>query len=117
MPYMDIFVGPVLIADKDAYAAYARMMGELTLQAGALSVTACWGSDCPDGMANSFASAVKLQPGETIVTRFVRWTSKDMRDAAWAEMMKTRDMQSGSMPMPFDRTRVIFGGFEVLGEE
>ena len=92
MAYMDVFVGPVLIADKDAYAAYARMMGELTLQAGAISFTVFWGLDFPYGMSHSCASSGKLQTGEAIVTRFVRWTSKHVRDAAWAEMIKARDM-------------------------
>ena len=116
MAYMDMFVGPVLTGNKDAYHAYAQKMGALTMKAGALSVTACWGSDAPQGMLNPLASAVKLEPGETLVTRIVRWKSKDARDAGWAEMMKNPDMQSAPIPMPFDRARVYYGGFEDLSE-
>ena len=116
MAYMDVFVGPVPTGNKDAYRAYAKKMEALTLHAGALSVTACWGADLPQGMLNSLATAVKVEPGETLVTRFVRWLSKEARDAGWAEMMKIPDAQSASIAVPFDRARVYYGGFEELSE-
>lgn len=112
MTYMDMFVGPVLTGNRDAYHTYASKMQALSLQAGALSATAGWGLAHPQGMLNSLAAAVKLEPGETLVTRSVRWKSKDARDAGWTELMKNPQMQSGSIP--FDRARVYYAGFEEL---
>lgn len=116
MAYIDMFVGPVLTGNKEAYSAYARTMGALTMKAGALSVTACWGDDNPGGMLKTLASAVKVELDETIVARIVKWKSKDARDTGWAEMMKTPDMQSASIAVPFDRTRVHYSGFEDISE-
>ncbi len=116
MAYIDMFVGPVLTDNKEAYSAYARTMGALTMKAGALSATACWGDDSPRGMLKTLASAVKVEPGETIVARIVKWKSKDARDAGWAEMMKTPDMQSASITVPFERTRVHYCSFEDISD-
>jgi uncharacterized protein YbaA (DUF1428 family) len=117
MAYMEMFVGPVLTSKRDAYSAYAKEMGSLTMKAGALSVTACWGDDSPGGMLKALASAVKVEPGETLVARIVRWTSKSARDEGWANMMKTPDMQTAPIEMPFDRARVCHAGFEEIGDE
>ncbi len=115
MAYMEMFVGPVLTSNKDAYSAYAQKMGALTLQAGALSVAACRGDEAPQGMLRTLASMVQLEPGETLVARIVRWKSKEARDQGWAGMMKSPAMQSEPVRMPFDRSRVCHGGFEELG--
>lgn len=114
MAYIELFVGPVLTANKDAYDAYAAKMGALTMQAGALSVAACWGDDAPLGMVKPLASLVQLEPGETLVARIVRWKSKEARDEGWAQMMTGPAMQSEPIEMPFDRSRVCHGGFEEL---
>lgn len=114
MIYMDMFVGPVLASNKEAYGVYAQKIGALTLQAGALSATACWGLEQPQGMVKPLAAAVELQPGEMLVTRIVRWKSKEAREEGWAELMKNPQMQAASTPMPFDRTRVLYAGFEEL---
>ena len=56
MPYIDMFVGPVLTGNKEVYSTYARKRGALTMKAGALSVTACWGDESPGGMLNALAA-------------------------------------------------------------
>ncbi|MGB8816335.1 MAG: DUF1428 domain-containing protein [Rhizobiaceae bacterium] len=116
MAYLELFVGPVLNSGKDDYRAYAQKMGALTMKAGALSVTACWGEDTPGGMLKALAPAVKVEPGETIVGRLVKWPSKAARDAGWANMMQTPDSEISSVHMPFDRSRVHYAGFDVLDE-
>ena len=117
MAYIELFVGPVLTENKQAYDTYAAKMGALTLQAGALSVAACWGDEAPLGMLKSLASAVQIEPGETLVARVVRWKSKEARDEGWAGMMTNPAMQSQPIEMPFDRSRVCHSGFEELGGE
>jgi uncharacterized protein YbaA (DUF1428 family) len=116
MAFMDLFVGPVPTERKDAYRAYAEKMGRLTMQAGALSVAACWAADVPDGMPASLAAAAEVGPGETLVMRMVKWPSREARDAGWAEMMKIAATLTEPIDAPFDRSRVRYGGFEDLGE-
>ncbi len=114
MAFVDLFVGPVPTAGKEAYRAYAEKMGAVTLQAGALSVSAFWGADIPEGMPASLAAAVKVGPEETLAMRIVRWRSRSARDAGWAEMMKIAATQSEPIDVPFDRSRVRYGGFEEM---
>ena len=116
MAFLEMFVGPVPTTSKDVYHAYAAQMGALTMQAGAMSVTACWGADGPQGVLSPLAGAVKADVGETIVARIVRWSSKAARDEGWAAMMKTPDLQAASIPVPFDRARVCYAAFDELGE-
>ena len=117
MAYIELFVGPVLTANKQAYDTYAAKMGALAMQAGALSVAACWGNEAPLGMVKSLASLMQIQPGETLVARIVRWQSKEAREQGWAGMMNDPAMQSEPIQMPFDRSRVSHAGFEELGGE
>jgi uncharacterized protein YbaA (DUF1428 family) len=116
MAYIDVFVAPVSVDKKDAYRAHAEKMDKLFIAAGALTVTECWASDVPEGKLTSFPMAVKLEPGEVVATGWIKWPSKQARDAAWEELMKHPDMQPEAAPMPFDGKRMIFGGFDVLFE-
>ncbi len=116
MAFLEVFVGPVPTTSKHLYHAYATQMGALTMQAGALSVTACWGADGPQAMLSPLAGAVKVEVGETLVARIVRWSYKAARDEGWATMMKTPDLQAALIQAPFDRTRVRYAAFEELGD-
>ncbi len=114
MVYMDMFVGRILNENREMYEAYASKMQALSLEAGALSASACWGVEQAQGMLNPLAALVKVEPGEALVTRIVRWKSKEARDAGWAKIMNNAQMQSGSIQIPFDRTQVYYSGFEEL---
>lgn len=115
MAYIDMFVGPVAAVDKEPYREYAAGMGVLAMRAGALSVTACWGSEEAQGMPNlRLADAVKVGPGEALVARIVRWPSEAARNEGWARMMQDPAMQAAASRIPFDRTRVVHAGFEEL---
>jgi uncharacterized protein YbaA (DUF1428 family) len=116
MAYIDVFCGPVATADKEIYSEYAKTMEALALRAGALTVTACWGSDFPKGRPTSFQMAVKARSDETIVTRMIRWQSREARNAGWATMMKPTYPPTEPPKMPFDHSRVMMGGFEILSE-
>ena len=58
--------------------------------------------------------AVMREADEGIVFSWVTWPSKEVRDAAWAQMEADARMQG--MEMPFDGSRLIFGGFETMLE-
>lgn len=114
MAYIEAMVAAVPTADKAAYLDYAREVGSLFKQHGALATTDCWGSDVPEGKLTSFPLAVKCGPGETVAIGWITWPSKEARATAWEALMKEPKMQPGAMKMPFDGKRMIYGGFEVI---
>jgi uncharacterized protein YbaA (DUF1428 family) len=113
---MDIYVSAIPDANRVDWLKHAKKFDRLFKDAGALEVIECWGNDVPEGELTSFPMAVKREEGETVSVGWVKWPSKAVRDAAWAELMKHPDMQTGAMAMPFDGKRMIFGGFDVVLE-
>ena len=114
MSYVDGFVCAVPTANREAYLKHAQDVAGLFKDCGALSVVECWGDDVPEGKLTSFPMAVQRQPDETVVFSWVSWPSRAVRDAGWAQVMADPRMQPGTVAMPFDGKRVIYGGFEVL---
>jgi uncharacterized protein YbaA (DUF1428 family) len=114
MNYIDGVVVAVPTADKEGYRAFARKMGALFKEFGALNVVDCWGDDVPEGKLTSFSLAVKREPEETVVFSWITWASRAARDDGWKRAMADPRMQPGASPMPFDGKRMIFGGFEVI---
>ena len=45
------------------------------------------------------------------VHRWIEWPSKKGRDEAWPKLMADPRMQPNKDNMPFDRKRMIYGGF------
>lgn len=117
MPYVDGFVIPVPIANRDAYRKVAEMAAPIFKEHGALKVVECWGDDVPDGKVTSFPMAVKREANETVVFSWIVWPSKAARDAGNAKVMADPRMQLPPEGAPFDGKRMIFGGFEVLLED
>jgi uncharacterized protein YbaA (DUF1428 family) len=116
MAYIEAMVAAVPTGNKAAYLDYAREVGGLFKQHGALATTDCWGSDVPEGKLTSFPLSVKCEPGETVAIGFITWPSKEARASAWEQLMKEPKMQPGAMKMPFDGKRMIYGAFEVILE-
>ena len=115
MAYVDGFVLAVPTANKQAYREMAEKYGPMFLEFGALSFTECWGDDVPDGEVTSFPMAVKREEGETVVFSWIKWPDKATRDAGnTAVMADPRMADFDPSQSPFDSTRMIFGGFEVL---
>ena len=113
MSYIDGFVIPVPMDNKEAYRAMVAMAAPIFIEHGATRVVECWGDDVPDGKVTDFKGAVKAQDGETVVFSWVVWPSKAARDEGNKKIMADPRMQPGPA-MPFDGQRMIFGGFELL---
>lgn len=112
MTYVDGVVCAVRTEQKQAYTDFAKMTAELFKRHGALSVVECWGDDVPEGKVNSMHTAVMRKPDETVVMSWITWPSKEVRDAAWEKV--SSDPSLADQEMPFDGTRMIFGGFDMI---
>jgi uncharacterized protein YbaA (DUF1428 family) len=116
MTYVDGFVAAVPIANRDAYKKHAEAAAIVFKDHGALQVVECWGDDVPEGKVTSFPMAVKRKEGETVIFSWIRWPSRQARDAGMKKVMADPRLQPEKNPMPFDGKRLIYGGFEVLLE-
>lgn len=110
MSYVDGFVIPVKLGERQAFIDHARKVDQLLIDEGALRIVECWPEDVPEGKQTDFYRAVDRQDGETACFSWIEWPDKATRDRAFAKMME--DAAVMSLPVPFDGKRMIFGGFE-----
>ena len=107
MPYFDFFVAAVPQEKRQAYDDFCAKSQPLFLELGAVEVVDCWGDDVPGGELTSLPMAVKAKPDETVASGWIVWPDKATRDKGWARMMQDEPQWE----MPFDGSRMIFGGF------
>ncbi len=120
MSYIDGFVMAVPTANKQKFIEHANSIDTIFTELGATRVVECWADDVPDGEVTDFGKAVQATAEESVVFSWVEWPDKETRDAAMKTMMsddfKDERMDMEKNPMPFDGTRLIFGGFEPIVE-
>lgn len=115
MTYVDGFLAAVPAAEREAYRETAALAAEVFREHGALACVECWGDDVPEGRVNDMHGAVQRKDDETVVFSWISWPSKAVRDAALPKVME--DPRLAAMTpdvMPFDGSRMIMGGFDVL---
>lgn len=113
MAYVDGIVLAVPDGNRDAYRVAAGTIADLFIDCGAEEVLDGWGAEVPEGEVTSFPRAVQRQPGESVVLGWVRWPSREARDAGWTRALA--DERIKAMPAGlFDGKRMIFGGFDVI---
>ena len=116
--YVDGFV---LIIPKKNVAAYRKMAtegGKIWMECGALEYMECMGDDLSPNMGGekvaTFPQMAKAKKGETIWFSYIVYKSKKHRDQVNkkvnAEMAK-RYAGKKDVSMPFDPTRMAYGGF------
>jgi uncharacterized protein YbaA (DUF1428 family) len=113
--YVDGFLTAVPTANREAYRETAATAAEVFREHGALACVECWGDDVPVGKVNDMHGAVQRRDDETVVFSWIAWPSKAVRDEALPKVMADPRL-AGMAPdvMPFDGSRMIMGGFEVL---
>ncbi|WP_431301405.1 DUF1428 domain-containing protein [Sediminicoccus sp. BL-A-41-H5] len=112
--YVDGFVLAVPSDGKEAYRRHAEEAAVVFKKHGALSLVEAWGDDVPEGKVNSMHTAVLRKPEETVVFSWISWPDKATRDEGMQKVF-AEGRASGFMDqMPFDGSRMIFGGFEVI---
>jgi uncharacterized protein YbaA (DUF1428 family) len=114
MNYVDGFVCAVPTANREEYRRHAEAAARVFKEHGALKLVECRGDDVPDGKLTSFPMAVKRKPDETVVFSWIVWPSRQARDVGMKKVMADPRSKPDANPMPFDGTRLIYGGFEMI---
>jgi uncharacterized protein YbaA (DUF1428 family) len=112
MAYVDGFILPVPEANLEAYKKEARRAGKVWMKHGALMYWECAADDVPKGKSTDFYRSVKCKEGETVVFAFAVYTSRKHRDAVMKKVMADPDMKYDPAKMPFDGSRMFWGGFK-----
>lgn len=100
--------------NKQAYVEAAEFMASWCMDRGALEVMEAWEREVPDGKVTDYRRAVQAKEGEKIVTGWVIWPDKATFDKANEAMAAGEGMEGHPEGMPFDGSRLIYGGFEPL---
>jgi len=116
MTYVVGFLIAVPTDSKDAYLAFSEKMATIYKRHGALSVYESWGNDVPEGKVNSMHTAVKRKLDEAVVFSWVTWLNKEARDKVHKEIVEAMHVEMVDEPIPFDASRMIYGGFDVILE-
>ena len=116
MSYFSGFVVAVPTASKQAYIDHARKAWPHFRKWGAIRMVEAWGEDVPDGKTTDFKQAVQATGDETVVFSWIEWPDRATADASWEKMQNDPDMASMG-DMPFDGSRMIWGGFTPVVSE
>lgn len=111
MSYVDGFIVPLPKKNLAAYKKFARKVGKIWIEHGALAYVECIADDVKPGKLTSFPQSVKLKADEVVVFSWISFKSRRDRDRVNKLVMNDPrvDNMSG---MPFDGKRMIFGGFK-----
>lgn len=113
--YVDGFVTPVPKQNKEKYLAHLKEAKELLKDCGLVRMVECWQDDIKAGNKTDFFKAVEAKEDEAVLFSWFEWKSKEDRDRGVKMMMEDERMEK--MQMPFDGSRMIFGGFNCIFDE
>lgn len=115
MSYVDGYVLPVPKKKIAAYRRMAAMAAKVWREHGALEYYEAVGDDLAVKMGVPFPAIVKPRRDETIVFAWIVYKSRAHRDRVNAKVMKDKRLTGmGDKPMPFDCSRMTYGGFKII---
>lgn len=117
MTYIDGFVLPVPTKNIEAYRAMSEKAGKIWKEYGALQYRECVAEDMGKEMfKDSFVKAASAKEDETVIFAYIVYKSREHRDEVNAKVMADPRLKESCDPdnMPFDCTRMAYGGFTLL---
>ncbi|SFG63530.1 Uncharacterized conserved protein YbaA, DUF1428 family [Palleronia marisminoris] len=115
MSYFTGSVAAVPAANKEEYVEHVTAVWPLFKSHGATRMVETWGVDVPKGKVTDFYGAVDAKDGEAIVFSWIEWPEKSTADTAFQKLQDDPAMKD--VPeMPFDGSRMIYGGFSPVYE-
>lgn len=115
MSYFTGAVAAVPAANKQKFADYIAASWPFFRSYGATRMVEAWGADVPKGKVTDFYGAVDALDDEAIVFSWIEWPDKATADASWEKMCNDPAM-AALQKMPYDGSRMIFGGFSPVYE-
>ncbi len=112
--YVDGFLLAVPKKNLPAYRKMAAKAGKVWREHGALEFVEAVIDDVPNSFGVPFPKAAKTRAGEVVVFSFIVYKSRADRDRINKKVMADPRMQEGPADMPFDHTRMSWGGFKTL---
>ncbi len=116
MSYVEGFLIAVPTANKQAYIERAMKTAALLKEFGLTRVVETWGDDVPHGKLNDLYMAVQAKDDETVLFSWFEYPDKAARQAASDKMMSDPRMKEMVSDLPFDGSRLIWSGFEVVND-
>jgi len=118
MSYVDGFVLPVPRKKLAQYRRMAQLGGKVWKEHGALAYVEAVADDVKPGKHTSFPQSVKLKKGEVVIFSYAVYKSRKDRDRVMAKVMKDERLADFMDPkkLPFDGTRMFWGGFKPIVE-
>jgi uncharacterized protein YbaA (DUF1428 family) len=123
MTYVDGFVIPVPEGQIEAYREMAQTAGEIWIEHGALIYKECVLEDGEPTMPDDAPEGCKITPfrdlagakeGETVIFAFITYKSRQHRDEVNGKVMADPRLKCDENNMPFDPSRMTFGGFKTI---
>ena len=112
--YVDGFLLTVPKKNLPAYRKMAAKAGKVWREHGALQFVEAVIDDVPNSFGVPFAKAAKARPGEVVMFSFIVYKSRADRDRINKKVMADPRLQDAPDAMPFDHTRMSWGGFKTL---
>jgi uncharacterized protein YbaA (DUF1428 family) len=112
--YVDGFV---IAVPRDRLEEYERIASEAASvwrEYGALQVVETVADDVPPGERTSFPLAVQATEDETVIFSWITYESRVARDEINEKVMKDPRITSQMDQVPFDPSRMIYGGFRPI---
>lgn len=116
--YIDGFVLPVPKDKVETYRAIAEKASKIWREHGALEYRECVLEDPTAKDLVAFPQLAAAKPEETVVFAYITYESRAHRDEVNAKVMADPRLHEMCDPgnMPFDCTRMAYGGFQTIVE-
>ena len=115
MAYFDFMVIPVSKARMKDYRKLIKESAAAWKRVGALGYVEAVAEDVKPGKITSFPLSVKAKKGETVVCAYLLFKNKAHRNKCWKAFMKDPFVAKfNPKTIPFDGSRMFFGGFKPL---
>lgn len=114
--YLDGFVVPVPKDGIEKYRQLATQASKIWLEYGALEYRECVLEHGDVEGVMSFTQLGNVREGETVVFAYIVYNSRAHRDEVNAKVMADKRMGEMCSPegLPFDASRMCYGGFQTI---
>lgn len=113
--YVDLYVLPVPKKHIPLYRKISSAMGKIMRSHGCLNYREFIGDDFSAKQMVSPLTLVKVKKGEVLVFAVTEFRTKAHRNSVLKKVMKDARVEKiCSKSMPFDHSRMVYGGFKTI---